>query len=91
MQQDGQIVFYDWVDPNEKFVVFGLANNGVFGTHIDIYEHCENKCVIPCTLNATIDTSCAQPVGPGFQDGDFIVVDGESYSFDGPLCDVPTP
>ena len=53
---------------------------GTVGTEIEIF--------VNGVLQTTIHTSCSQPVGPGLISGDFLVVDGFSRNFPGPLCPV---
>jgi len=82
LQKDQQIVFVKNVVPGEDFTFNGKDRNGTLGT--DIYIYVNN------VLNATIHTSCSQPIGPGLTRGYFEVIAGRSLR-GGLLCPVVEP
>jgi len=72
------VVFDAVVAPGEQFSFTGTDKHGKLGSEIKVY--------VDDTLNATIHTSCSQPIGPGLVRGDFEVVAGISKD-GGPLCE----
>ena len=63
-------VFTGTVQPGGEFDFRGTDKKDTLGTEISIYVNGQ--------LNAKIHTSCSQPIGPGLQKGDFLVVAGTS-------------
>ena len=82
IQQKGDNAFEQSVAPEEEFEFYG-TEDATLGTEISIYTD--------DMLNATIHTSCSQPIGAGMKFGDFVIVEGYSKE-GGPLgpgeCDV---
>lgn len=77
-QRKGPVVVFDGiVQPGGEFSVFGVDKKGTLGPEILIW--------VDGTLNASIHTSCSQPIGPGLAWGDFLVVSGNSRNA-GDLC-----
>jgi hypothetical protein len=76
-KKDGAIVFNDIVQMNEDFSFDGTWKKGTLGTEIRVYVNGD--------LNTQIHTSCSQPIGPGLEFGDFLVVEGTSRE-GGELC-----
>jgi hypothetical protein len=74
-------VFKGTVAPGTTFTIEGENKKGTFGSEIRVYVNGE--------LDATIHTSCSEPIGPGLVEGDFEVVEGFSRE-GGRLCEVET-
>ncbi|KAF0193129.1 MAG: hypothetical protein FD165_232 [Gammaproteobacteria bacterium] len=72
-------VFSGTVQPNEMFTFNGNDKFGTLGTDITIK--------VNGVVNASIHTSCSQPIGPGLVSGDFLVVAGSSRN-GGALCPI---
>ncbi|MCH7665622.1 MAG: hypothetical protein IH936_06825 [Acidobacteria bacterium] len=83
MRKDGTELFNDTVQPGEQFTLLGIDMNGTLGPEINVF--------VDGQFHTAIHTSCSQPIGPGLQFGDFLVIDGRSRSFDGPLCPFGDP
>jgi hypothetical protein len=79
VQKNGATVFDGVVQPDGTLTFTG-TDNGTLGTDITVY--------VNGVLNASIHTSCSQPIGPGLKKGDFLVVSGKSLE-GGPLCPLP--
>ena len=76
------VIFDAVVMPGEQFSFAGTDKHGKMGAEIKVY--------VDGILNASIHTSCSQPIGPGLVIGDFEVITGTSKK-GGPLCeDAPT-
>ncbi len=73
-------VFSGPVAPGGIFTVTGTDKKGTLGTEIRIF--------VEGALNTTFHTSCSQPIGPGLERGEFLVVEGFSRN-GGPLCPLP--
>ena len=76
-QKKGKRVYTGHVRPGDEINLVGANKDGTLGTEITLYV--EGK------FHTKIDTSCAQPIGPGLERGDFEVVDGASRN-GGKLC-----
>lgn len=76
-QKKGGVVFSGIVAPGGVFTFQGTDKKGTLGTQIDV--------TVGGSPNASIHTSCSQPIGPGLVSGDFLVVDGASRN-GGLLC-----
>jgi hypothetical protein len=75
--RSGSTVFEDVVMPGEELTFIGDDSKGTLGPEIDLY--------IDGGKNASMHTSCSQPIGPGLVAGEFTVVSGTSR-IGGPLC-----
>jgi len=79
-KKDCKEVFSGVVEPGQEFSFTGADKHGTLGTNILVY--------VGCSFNASIHTSCSQPIGPGLIRGDFTVISGTSKD-GGPLCPLP--
>jgi len=83
VQKKRDAVIFDAVlVPGEQFSFAGADKHGKMGAEIKVY--------IDGALNASVHTSCSQPIGPGLAIGDFEVIAGTSKD-GGPLCIVDLP
>ena len=76
-------IFTGELNPEDVFTIVGNDKHGTLGTEIYIYT-LYTKCY---KLNATIHTSCSEPIGPGLISGDFTVIEGYSKN-GGLLCEI---
>jgi hypothetical protein len=83
LQKDGKQknveVFKDTVQPGATFTIEGANKKGTFGAAL--------RMLIDGKLNASLHTSCSEPIGPGLVEGLFEVVEGFSRE-GGRLCEV---
>ena len=66
--------------PGGAFAINGQDDKQTLSTEITLF--------INGTLDATIHTSCSDPIGPGLVAGSFLILSGESNDCNGPLCPV---
>jgi len=75
------VLFDEFLEPDDVFSVFGPPGGGSFGgtlgTEITIY--------VDGVFHVQIHTSCSQPIGPGQVWGDFLILAGSSKE-GGPFC-----
>jgi len=75
------VLFDDFLEPDDIFSIFGPAGGGGFGgtlgTEITIF--------VDDVEHVQIHTSCSQPLGPGQVWGDFLILAGSSKE-GGPFC-----
>ncbi len=76
-QKDGKKAFAGRVWPGDSFTFKGVRDDGTLDSEISVR--------VDGRLNATVHTSCSQPIYPGLVAGDFKVVDGYSRN-GGRLC-----
>jgi len=76
-KKDNVIVFSETVEAGDEFSFVGTDKKGTLGT--EIYLSVDKE------LNASIHTSCSEPIYIGMSVGDFTIVDGYSRN-GGKLC-----
>jgi hypothetical protein len=74
-----RLIFNGYLRPGDTFTVVGADNQGTLGPEIKLYTNCR--------WNASIHTSCSEPIGPGLVEGSFEVVSGTSLN-GGELCPI---
>jgi 5-hydroxyisourate hydrolase-like protein (transthyretin family) len=97
-KKDKDIVFEDWVEPNEEFSFIGTYK-GTLGTEISVYTYLDgdngcdddgddgddDECNGGEFEIVKIHTSCSQPIEIGMTFGNFEIIAGKSKN-GGPLC-----
>ncbi len=76
----GQEVFAGMINPFEEFMILGADKKGTLGPEVEF--------MVDGGLNASIHTSCSQPIGPGVREGSFLVTEAISRN-NGVTCTVP--